>query len=351
MNAPAKTTSASSVVATLATVAAHVDPATFHKDTPPGVAGVLVFFGPPSTKPAPSTMRNTFEDAIVGRALPVDATPAMHERASAFLASLPDVVSPVAALGIAVNHATDGKSKWVHNRTFQKASRHTYCAANVTADTVSIHGAGTCAEASADGTLTIESGVPQAIADRLRAAYLAARGVVETSRVSALIAAYLTKMGGRAIGSAAYLLPSIDPVTCGVLAGLSDLGGFALTYAVADPAQVAALAAPVTQSIEEQIADVTEAARLFVEKARDVANGATVEVTTDDGTTKTRNVSIKSTSIDTLRANIENARKAASLWRDRLQLASLDVDDALTALDADADAASRAALEAMKARK
>lgn len=330
MTKPTKTTTATIAAAIAAT---HTDPAVFAVPTTKGVAGVLVLFGAPTEKPTPSTLRTRFSDAI-DRAAPtandVDAT-------GAFLGGLPDVVTPVAALGLAVRDAVETDARWVHNRTAEKSSRWTYCASSVTADAVSIHGHGTCAEALADGTLTIDSGVPSHIATKLRDGYNAARGVVEPTRISALVAAFLTKQGGRSVASSAYLMPHMTAATCGVLAGLSDLGGWGLTYAVADPAQIQALATPVVRSIEEQIADVERATADFVARAAAAAKPDGGRFLAKSG--------------ETMREEIAAARAAASLWRDRLNLAALDVDGSLDALDKAADEADRVALAAVAKRR
>lgn len=339
MNAP------TSLAPVLAAIATRTDPNTLRKPVGKGVAGVLVLFGPPVIKPTPAALRNAFEDAC-DRAKPHTPDEATHvETTAKFLATLPDVVTPVAALGIAVRTAKEKDAEWVHNMTREKAARWTYCSAHVTSDAVSINGVRTCAEAAADGTLTIDAGVPSHIATMLRDEYDKARGVVETTRISALVAAYLAKAGGRAIGSAAYLMPETTSSTCGVLAGLTDLGGFAVSYAVADPAQIAALAAPVVRSIEDQIADVTKAAQEFMARAAEVAK--------PDSTAR-----MQERTGETVRASILAARKAAALWQDRLQLVALDVGDTLLnvgdtldALDKAADEADKAALDAVRKRR
>lgn len=328
-------------------------------ETLPGLAGVLVVFKAPSKRPSPSLMRAAFADAldrarrdeVTGE--PFDdviaretASGAMDDKhplvldrnaANAFLASLPEVVTPVAALGIATRIAVDEGARWVHVRTAEKASKWTYCAATVSESHVSILG-NESAEAHADGRLVIDSGVPAHIATQLREAYDAARGVVEPSRVIALVASHLVKRGARAIMSDVYLLPRVVPSTCGVLAGLVDLGGYAETLAVADPARIARLSSPVQESIEEQIAKVTKAARDFIERAKTVAQAGS-EDTLRKGTG------------ETVRAALAQARADAAMWRDRLQLATLDVDAELGTLDAAADEADRAALAALEERR
>ena len=323
---------------TLPTTSRNTDPSSLHVDVVGAVVGALVVIGAPTSKPSPTTLRNVMSDAL-DRAFPQLYG---HPTDSAFLGSLPDVVTPVAALGIAVRVAVDESHRWVHNRQAKGSSRWTYCGSTVTEDTVSILGRGTSAEVASDGTLTVDADVPSSIANRLRDAYHAARGVVEPSRVLALVAGHLAKQGGRAITSSAYLMPEMPATTAGVLAGLCDLGGFAASYAVADPAQIQALAAPVVRSVEDQIQDVTAAAQAFV--ARAVAVAAPFE----PGSPEKK---IQSRSLDTIRAEIEAARKAAALWRDRLSLVTLDVEDALATLDSEADKAGRAALAAMDARR
>jgi hypothetical protein len=246
-------------------------------------------------------------------------------------------VTPVAALGIAVRTASDERHKWVHNRTLEGSSRWTYCGATVTEASVSIVGAGTSAEAAPDGALTIDVAVPADIARRLRDAYDAARGVVEPSRIAALIDQHLARAGGRRVADHTYLLPELSPATCGALAGLSDLGGWAVCYPLADSTQIEALTRPVVRSIEEQIADVIAATEDFLARA-----AAACE---PDGPLLQRR------SADTVRADIAAARAAAELWRDRLGLASLDVDGQLAALTDAADEADKRALAAVDERR
>lgn len=313
------------------------NPTSFSPARVAGVVGVLVLLSRPTTRPTPAALRTTFDDAIVGRALSTTAPAAEHARASAFLGGLPDVVTPVAALGLAVRVAVETECKWVHNRTVEKASRWTYCASHVDEHSVSIHGAGTAAEASPDGTLTIDADVPHDVADRLRAAYTEARGVVEPSRVTALVCAHLVRSGARAITSDVYLLPDVDAVTCGVLAGLVDLGGWSETIAVADPERIARLSSPVTRSIEEQIADVVKATEEFIARA--------ALATAPDGPTLQKRTG------ETVREGIAAARSAASMWRDRLSLASLDVDAQLDSLDVAAKKADDDAQRAIEERR
>lgn len=323
MNAPMSLPAAAPVARRLA------DPASLAVPTSTGVAGVVVVYGSPATKPTPTSLRDTFADALDR------ADQGAGDRG--FLASLPDVVTPVAVLGSAVRRAVDEGHRWVFVRQAGGSSRWTYASATITTDSVAIVGAGTSAEVAPDGALTVEPGVPPHIEAALREAYTAARGVVEPSKVQALVTAHLHRQGGRQLSPGAMLLPAMSTTTTGVLAGLIDLGGYALAYPVADAAQIATLAAPVVRSIEEQIADVAKAAQDFVEKARKVA--------APDSSSK-----IQARSIETVRAEIQAARKAAALWRDRLSLVSLDVDDALDALKAEADKANAAALAAMDAR-
>lgn len=336
------------------------DPATFHVDaSTPGLAGVLVLVAACVDKPTPAALRTRLGDALDRAAPPsslawtpgqrasyapdalaaLDAALASHlTNATRFMVTLPDVVTPVAALGLAVRVAVDAGHRWQHNRTAEKASRWTYCAATVTEDTVSILGANTSAEALPDGRLVIDPDVPSDVAARLRAAYDDARGVVEPSRVLALVVAYLRGIGGRQITSDVVLVPETTSTTCGVLAGLVDLGGWADTVPVADPARIARLTSPVTKSIEEQIASVVEDTRAFIARAVDVAKpGSTGKLQARTG--------------DTVREQIAAARAAASLWRDRLSLASLDVDAALGDLEREADAADAAALAAVEERR
>ncbi len=326
----------SSIATVAALTSLRTPPASFAIATStPGLAGVLVLFRAPSTRPTPTALQVACSDAM-DRALTAP-TQAEHDAAKAFLASLPDVVSPVAALGLAVREACDAGHRWTHNRTADKASRWTYCAATVTADSVSILGAGTAAEAFADGRLVVDAGVPGSIAVRLRAAYDAARGVVEPSRIAALVATHLQRMGGRAITSDVYLLPEIGAATCGVLAGLVDLTGWAEAVAVADPAKIARLTSPVTRSIEQQIADVVTSTEAFIAKAAAAA--------LPDGGTLQRRTG------ETVRAEIAAARAAVELWRDRLSLPVLNCEVLLENLDVAAVAADDAAQAAQTAKR
>lgn len=343
MNAP------TSIAPLVALASLRAVPSSLHIDAAtPGLAGVLVLFRAPGERPTPTALRTAFEDST-DRAAPVVTTDI--EARAAFLASLPDTITPVAALGLAVRGARDTGAEWVHVRTVEGTSQWTYCSSTVTASSVSIHGAGTSAEACADGRLVIDAGVPTHIGDMLRAAYDAARGVVEPSRIKMLVSLYLARQGGRAITDDCYLLPETTPTTCGVLAGLVDLGGWAETIAVADPQRIARLSSPVTKSIEQQIADVVEATQAFISRAASVANGDTVTATKPDGTTETRLTRITAAQGEHARAEIAAARAAAALWRDRLSLASLDVDAQLDDLDAAATRADEAALAVMAGRK
>ena len=336
---PRKTNSPAHVVPVLAALAAaRVDPSTLHVDaSTPGLAGVLVLLRGPSKHPTPTLLRNAFADAIQRAGAP-----------TGYLATLPDVVTPRAALGRAHPLARDDDHRWVHAGTRDGHSRWIYCSSSITDDAVAIQGTGTCAEAHPDGTLTIDAGVPTHIAQRLRDAYDEARGLVDPSRVVALVTAHLVRHGGRQLTSDVYLLPETTPETCGVLAGLVDLGGWAEAVPVADPARIARLSTPVTRSIEEQIADVVAAAQAHVARAEDVARRALAD---EDPRLPARDGGQQSIACETIRAEIRAAREAAELWGRRLSLASLDVTAQLDALDTAADEADRKALAEVEARR
>ena len=174
--------------------------ATFALRPLPGVVGALVLVKRPADRLAPSRIVDTFKreiyDAMAlhgtlhganGRGAILDVGPVLSSNDSAladrFLASLPETVTPVAALGTAVKApgSTSPDHRWQHVRTAEKGSRWTYCAAHVSEHSVSIHGSHS-AEVDAHGTLTIDADVPPAIATALRVAYDEARGVVEPSR-------------------------------------------------------------------------------------------------------------------------------------------------------------------------
>lgn len=353
MNAPTKSAILAPVVATLAALAVkRAVPSTFAVDPKtPGLAGVIVSFAAPTKRPTPTVLRTAFDDSIT-RAIPNPGAcvPDLVNDATKFLASLPDVVSPVAALGLAVRIAVEPGTKWVHNGTREGSSRWTYCASsigNVNEGGARIVGADdTTAEANANGNLTIDAAVPSHIAATLRTAYAEARGVVEPSRVVALVAAHLVRKHARVITSDLYLLPAMDPVTCGVLAGLVDLGGWAEVFPLADPARIARLTGPVTKSIEEQIADVIKNTQEFITKAKAVAAWKPDPTKPDD-----KAPALQARTAQTAREQIAEARAAAMLWRDRLGLASLDVDAQLNDLDAAADAADDAAQKEQAKRR
>lgn len=325
-----------------------VDPKT------PGLAGVLVLFRAPNERPTPAKLRDAFEAAL-GRASSsikasvgttrtpqevIDATTAHNDGSNTFLASLPDVVTPVAALGVAVRVARTESSEWVHNGQREGHSRWTYCDSHVQREGGAriLGDADSCAEVKPDGTLTIDSGVPADIADTLRSTYDKARGVIEPARIKGLVASHFAKCGGRAITDDTYLMPDVSTVNVGVLAGLIDLGGWGTTVAVADPERIAALASPVTKSIEEQIADVIADTQAFISRAK---------AATDPTSTDMMRESVS----ETISERIETARQAAALWRDRLKLASLDVDAELQKLEKEVDAEADKALAAVEARR
>lgn len=354
MNATPSKASIAHVAATLATVADPtkllVDPAT------PGLAGVFVLFKPPHTRPTPAKLRDTFEAAL-NRAAPSDpAALAFHitgkdasgrvvaQGSDAFLASLPDVITPVAALGIAVRVARTKTSEWVHNGTKEGHSKWTYCDSHVRREGgARILGDATqCAECKPDGTLTIDTDVPSDIATALRTAYDEARGVVEPSRIKTLVATHLAKSGARAITDDVYLLPSTSTVNVGVIAGLIDLGGWGDTAPVADPVRIANLSSPVTLSIEEQIEKVITEAKEFVERAKAAADPKSEDMMRDSVG-------------KTMQERIDDALRTVELWGKRLNLAGLDIAADLEPLRAqviDEDARALAAVEERrKARK
>jgi hypothetical protein len=134
----------------------------------------------------------------------------------------------------------------------------------------------------------------------------------------------------------------VTATTCGVLAGLVDLGGWAETIAAADPARIARLSSPVTKSIEEQLASVMADTRAFIAKAAEVAKPDS-------------EATLRASTGATVREAIAQAMADVALWRDRLSLTAMDAslyaDETLAALAKEADEADKAALAADEARR
>jgi hypothetical protein len=255
--------------------------------------------------------------------------------AARLAAALPDVVSPVAAIGIGVKApgACPSGSRWVHAGTVEGRSRWHYCTARVTSASADIHGAHG-AECRADGDLDVDADIPADVARALRAAYEAARGVVEPSKVNALVARLLSKdFGGQSVTSSVYVLPDLPDEVIATLRTLQDLGGLGASFPIGDPATIAAVAAPVLRSLEDDVAAVV--ARVADLAARSAACAA------DDGA-----ATVHERSGETARRDLDDARERLTVWRDRLGVATHAIESALdtatTSLDVQFDAAMRA---------
>jgi hypothetical protein len=277
---------------------------------------------------------------------PVKHTPArLREAASTRDAqllhdALPDVVTPVAALGRAVKApgATPDGHRWVHAGRADGASHWIFCASDVDENRAVISGY-SGAEVHADGTLNVDASVPAAVASALREAYDAARGLVESSKVNAVVARLVAKTWrGQYLRECTYLVPEDTADLRATLTVLTDLGGLAVCLPVTD---VSGLQAPVARSVEE---DVTT----LLARVADLTARAKTCTTADDDGNKHQ---IRAGTADTVRRELDEARARLALWQDRLGLQLTTVRSSMAEAEKAMDVAVDDALQAIEARR
>lgn len=265
--------------------------------------------------------------------------------ADAFAAHLPDVVTAVAALGRAVRDAAASPPghRWVFIRQHEGASRWIFARSDVDDTQVSIRGYDG-AEARPDGTLTIDAGVPPAVAAALRAAYDAARGVVDAAKVNAAASRVLAAVSrgaghpGIKIAPNGYLVDGVDDDTRATIDAIARLGGLAVCLPI--PAAAApTLAAPVARAVADEaaavLADVADlSARCLASAAGEPGAPA-----------------VRGGSGETARRALDEARERLAGWRDRLGVQVADVDAALQASGDALAVALRGALAAQDGRR
>jgi hypothetical protein len=280
----------------------------------------VVLFSAPPVKLTPNALRAAFAS------IPL------------FEATLPEVVTPVAALGIAVRAATTDTQRWIHAGQAQGASRWIMTAADVDRTHARIEGY-SGVEVRADGALVVDASIPLAVADIVRAAYNTARGVVEPSRLNAALATWC-KARGQYLRDGSYMLSSLDVDTQAILDAVIALGGIGAAFAVGG-ASLQAFAAPVARSLEDDIAAVLASASAVIAKAK--------------AAQKTDGPTIQERTGDTAHRDIDDVKARLTLWRDRLGLAMGEVDaqltDAATVLDTELDRALAACAARKAARR
>lgn len=261
--------------------------------------------------------------------------------ATALAARITDATSPVAALGVAVRAAAEPGHKWVHTRTHKHSSRWVYTQADVDPARVRIEGYDG-ATAEADGTLRVDAGVPAGVADRLRAAYDAARGVVDPSRVNAGLTRLIESpdVRGAALRECVYLVDGLHGDVKAALDVIADLGGLAVALRV-DAAAAPSFAQPVQRAVEDEVREAVKVAAALVDKARAAREGGPALREREPGDTAAAQA-------------LREARERLRLWRSRLGLAMGDLDrtilDASHALVAELRATADAAAAAAEGR-
>jgi len=281
--------------------------------------------------------------APAGGSWPVAAVRALAAAvgADAFAAHLPDVVTAVAALGRAVRDdgACPPGHRWVFVRQHEGASRWLLCRADVDDTRARIEGHDG-AEARPDGSLTLDAGIPAPVAAALRAAYDAARGVVDASRVNAAASRVLARAGARAVKVApnGYLVDGVDADTRATIDAIARLGGLAVCLPI--PGGTApTLAAPVARAVADDARAVIDDVAALA--ARCVASAAGEPGAPD----------VRAGSGETARRALDEARERLAGWRDCLGLQLSDVDAALQASGDALAVALRGALAAQDGRK
>jgi hypothetical protein len=287
--------------------------------------GTIVLFDAPPTKLAPHALRAAF--AAV----------------AAFAAKLPDTQSPVAALGIAVRtRGVASKTKhWIHAGQASNASRWILTDAEITKYHARLEGTAG-AEVDAAGRLAIDPGVPVGIAEALRAAYDTARGVVEPAKLNAALASWCHARGVK-LRDGAYLLDTLDADTRAVLDAVIHLGGLASTHEVGGAA-LAALAAPVQRSIEDEVRNVLASVDAVLAKAKDAArpNGPTMQLAENEDALRSQ---------ETAHRDLDDARARLQTWSDRLGLHLADLAARMTEVERVLDRECDRALDAIRARR
>ncbi len=300
--------------------------------------------------PAPTTRHASpaeGEHVVVFDAPPGDLNPSTLRAAfaafAAFVAMLPETVTPAAAVGRATRETNRKGMRWVHAGQSEGASRWILTNATVDDKHAILEGwHGVACEA--DGKLLVDASIPLDVADEVRTRYDNARNVVEPAKLNAALARWCGKRGLK-LRDGAYLLSRLDAETAGIVAATVALGGLASTFPVGGAA-LQALAAPAQRAIEDEAAEVLRQCADVVAKAKAAQDksGPTLK-TGEDG-----DLSIR----ETAHRDLDAVRERLTTWRDRLGLVLHDVAatlaDAETTLDVECDRAL-AAIDARKAAR
>lgn len=259
--------------------------------------------------------------------------------AGALAALLPDTISPVAALGRAVKAPTTSSDshRWVHCGQAAGVSRWIYCSSAVTDTSALIAGSYGAEANNATDRLTVDVGVPQPVADALRAAYDVERGVVEPAKVNAAVSRLVARHGGKPVMPGVYVVTSIHDDVVAALKVLEDLDGVGLATAV-DTATRDRLAAPMARAVDDDVKALIAQVNELSTRAKACSN--------DDEAP-----AVREGSADTLRAKLSAARADLATWRDRLGLSVAEAERALAKSEEAMDDAVDAALRALEARK
>jgi hypothetical protein len=289
-------------------------------------AAYLVTFAAPGLKLTPQRVREA----------------ARLRSASRFEGALPDVVTPVAALGRAVRdaQACPVGHGWQHAGTTAGSSRWLFCSSVVDEHHALISGA-SGATAQPDGTLLVDAAVPAVVAAALRAAYDVERGLVEPAKVNGVLSRLLkAHWRGAAVRDCTYVVAAthVDDELRDTLQVLTDLGGLGLVLPLAD-ANAHAVMAPVAASVADDVA-------ALVARVEDLTARATACA---DGVVDAADV--RAASAETARRDLADARERLALWRDRLGLQLTTVEATMTRAETAMGDAVDAALAAIEARK
>lgn len=258
--------------------------------------------------------------------------------ADAFAALLPSTVTAVAALGLAIRVAVEADHRWVHVGQAEGRSRWIYCASKVSEAEARITGQAGAEASNATGDLTIDADVPTVVANKLRAAYDEARGVVDPARVNGAVTRLALRANGRQLMTGVVMLPALTNDVVAALRVVSDLGGVGLEHALDDVA-AQRLAQPLQRSLTDHVDDLVARVEDLAKRAR--ACAADEKATLRD----------PENSAEGLRAQLDDARAQLALWRDRLGLVTASAEAALGLAETAMDDAVDVALKALKARR
>lgn len=255
-------------------------------------------------------------------------------------AALPDVVTPVAALGRAVRApaACPTGYGWQHAGTAGGSSRWLYCRHDVGRDHATILGT-SGATAQPDGTLLVDADIPATVAAGLRAAYATERGLVEPAKINGVMSRLIrAHWRGQAVRDCTYVVGHVDEELRDTLQVLTDLGGLGLVLPLADD-DVARVAQPVADSVADDVAALVARVDDLTARATACAGG--------DGDA----ADVRGKSAETARRDLDEARERLARWRDLLGLQLSDVEASMARAEQAMDTAVDAALAAIEARK